>query len=219
MSQIDEEEKVRQVLDREEAAFQAAERKKAIQRANTLLYENTERVKAFGSKLYLSDVIKERELQMEVQSEIRGREKADERLWHERTMDEVRKGGEQEDRKREEAFQRALHAKQVQLDQLEDFRVRYVTQKKQEKREGELLMAKVESHIAEEKEVEATKKSEERERAAKTLKDNRKLQEEKRIAEQQVNYLASCMWTCVRVYVHLCECVSMSSCVGAREAD
>uniref|UniRef100_A0A6U4N8R6 Trichohyalin-plectin-homology domain-containing protein n=1 Tax=Hemiselmis andersenii TaxID=464988 RepID=A0A6U4N8R6_HEMAN len=184
-SKIDEEEKRRQVMDREEAAFQAAERKKAIQRANTLLYENTERVKAFGSKLYLSDVIKEREMQMVVQNSIKAREKEDERLWHERTMEAIRKGGEEEDRKKEEALQRALHGKQVQLDQLEEFRVRYVTQKRAEKREGELIMAKVEAHILEEKEQEARAKEEEKARAAKTLKDNRRLQEEKRIAEQQ----------------------------------
>ncbi|KAJ1479662.1 hypothetical protein T484DRAFT_1587519, partial [Baffinella frigidus] len=63
-SKQDEEEKRRQVQDRDEASFQAGERRRIIQRANTLLYENTERVKAFGSKLYLSDVMKEREMQM-----------------------------------------------------------------------------------------------------------------------------------------------------------
>ncbi len=189
---MDEEEKARQVIDREEAAFQAAERKKAIQRANTLLYENTERVKAFGSKLYLSDVMKERELQMQVKNEIRRREKEYERTWHERTIEAVRLGGEEEERKREEALQRALHAKQVQLDQLEEFRVRYVSTKRAEKREGELIMARVEAHLAEEKEAEAKRRMEERERAAKTLRDNRKLQEEKRIADQQVMSAITC---------------------------
>ena len=74
-------------MDREEAAFQAAERKKAIQRANTLLYENTERVKAFGSKLYISDVLKEREMQKQIQEEIQERKRNEERLWHERTVE------------------------------------------------------------------------------------------------------------------------------------
>jgi hypothetical protein len=86
-AKIDDEEKRRQVMDREEAAFQAAERKKAIQRANTLLYENTERVKAFGSKLYISDVLKEREMQKQIQEEIKERKRNEERLWHERTVE------------------------------------------------------------------------------------------------------------------------------------
>eukprot|EP00287_Rhodomonas_sp_CCMP768_P002010 CAMPEP_0196731396 /NCGR_PEP_ID=MMETSP1091-20130531/11150_1 /TAXON_ID=302021 /ORGANISM="Rhodomonas sp., Strain CCMP768" /LENGTH=499 /DNA_ID=CAMNT_0042074531 /DNA_START=11 /DNA_END=1510 /DNA_ORIENTATION=- len=184
-AKIDEEEKVRQVMDREEAAFQAAERKKAIQRANTLLYENTERVKAFGSKLYLSDVMKERELQLEIKGEINHRKKAEEKLWHERTIEAVRLGDIEEDKKREEARQRAMHAKQVQLDQLEDFRVRYVAGKREERREGELIKQRVEAHIEAEKQSELQKKQEEAARAMKTLSDNRRLQEEKRIAEQQ----------------------------------
>jgi hypothetical protein len=86
-AKIDDEEKRRQVMDKEEAAFQAAERKKAIQRANTLLYENTERVKAFGSKLYISDVLKEREMQKQIQDEIKERKRNEEKLWHERTVE------------------------------------------------------------------------------------------------------------------------------------
>lgn len=157
-SAIDEEEKRRQVMDREESAFQAAERKKCIQRANTLLYENTERVKAFGSKLYLSDVMKERELQMEIKKQIKDRKDAEERMWHARTIEGVKMGDAEEERKREERQQRALHAKQVQLDQLEDFRVRYVDNKRAEKREGELIKQRVEMHIAEEKRQEKDKK-------------------------------------------------------------
>jgi len=184
-SAIDEEEKRRQVMDREESAFQAAERKKCIQRANTLLYENTERVKAFGSKLYLSDVMKERELQMEIKKQIKDRKDAEERMWHARTIEGVKMGDAEEERKREERQQRALHAKQVQLDQLEDFRVRYVDNKRAEKREGELIKQRVEMHIAEEKRQEKDKKDEENKRAMQTLADNRKLQEEKRISELQ----------------------------------
>merc|ERR1712216_706919 len=94
-------------------------------------------------------------------------------------------GDAEEERKREERQQRALHAKQVQLDQLEDFRVRYVENKRAEKREGELIKQRVEMHIAEEKRQEKEKKDEENRRAMQTLADNRKLQEEKRISELQ----------------------------------
>jgi len=157
-SKIDEEEKRRQVMDREEASYQAAERKKCIQRANTLLYENTERVKAFGSKLYLSDVMREREMQVDIKNQIKGRKDAEERMWHARTIEAVKMGDVEEERKREERQQRALHAKQVQLDQLEDFRVRYVDNKRSEKREGELIKQRVEMHLADEKKQEQDKK-------------------------------------------------------------
>jgi len=184
-SKIDEEEKRRQVMDREEASYQAAERKKCIQRANTLLYENTERVKAFGSKLYLSDVMREREMQVDIKNQIKGRRDAEERMWHARTIEAVKMGDVEEERKREERQQRALHAKQVQLDQLEDFRVRYVDNKRSEKREGELIKQRVEMHLADEKKQEQDKKDMESKRALSTLGDNRRLQEEKRIAELQ----------------------------------
>ena len=184
-AKIDDEEKRRQVQDREEAAFQAAERKRTIQRANTLLYENTERVRAFGSKLYLSDVMKEREMQIAIKQQIKERKDAEERMWHERTVEAVKMGDEEEARKQEERAQRALHAKQVQLDQLEDFRVRYVENKRSEKREGELIKTRVEMHIAEEKRVAKEKLEAEKKAAYQTQADNRKLQEEKRIADLQ----------------------------------
>jgi len=106
-------------------------------------------------------------------------------MWHARTIEGVKMGDAEEERKREERQQRALHAKQVQLDQLEDFRVRYVDNKRAEKREGELIKQRVEMHIAEEKRQEKDKKDEENKRAMQTLADNRKLQEEKRISELQ----------------------------------
>jgi len=184
-SRKDEEEKVRQVQDRKEAAFQAGERRRIIQRANTLLYENTERVKAFGSKLYLSDVMKEREMQMELKKRRDDRLRAEERMWHERTVEGVRKGDEEEAKKQDEAMQRALHAKQVQLDQLEEFRVRYVTNKLDERREGQLIKQRVEKYIQDEKQAEIDKKTQEAAKALHTMKDNKRLQEEKRLAEQQ----------------------------------
>ena len=51
----DKEEEERLQIDEEEAKFQAAQRKEAIDRAKTLLYYNTDRVKNFhvSCKLFL----------------------------------------------------------------------------------------------------------------------------------------------------------------------
>uniref|UniRef100_A0A7S4KXL4 Trichohyalin-plectin-homology domain-containing protein n=3 Tax=Guillardia theta TaxID=55529 RepID=A0A7S4KXL4_GUITH len=185
MAKSEEYEQKRRIQDREEAEFQAAERKKCIQRATALLYENTERVKTFGSKLYLSDVMKERELQIEIKSKIKERKIAEEKLWHERTIEAVKIGDEEEEKKKKEALDRALHAKQVQLDQLEDFRVRYVSQKLEERREGELIKQRVEAHILEEKQKEQERRKLEAERAKKTMLDNQRLREEKKISDQK----------------------------------
>lgn len=47
---------------------------------------------------------------------------------------------------------------QVQLEQLEQFRVKYVTQKREERREGQLIKQRVEAYIEAEKMSETKKK-------------------------------------------------------------
>ena len=51
-----------------------------------------------------------------------------------------------------------MHSKQVQLEQLEQFRVKYVTQKREERREGQLIKQRVEAYIEAEKQSETKKK-------------------------------------------------------------
>ena len=57
---LDAEEKLRVEIDREEAALQAEKRRFAIERANKMLYDSTDRVKSLHSKLMLADVMEER---------------------------------------------------------------------------------------------------------------------------------------------------------------
>lgn len=63
--------------------------------------------------------------------------------------------------------------------------MRYVDNKRAEKREGELIKQRVEMHLSDEKKAEQDKKEAESRRAMQTLADNRRLQEEKRISELQ----------------------------------
>ncbi|NWS66609.1 CC173 protein, partial [Crotophaga sulcirostris] len=58
-------EEERKLLDLEEAQFQAAKRKEAIDQAKTYLYYQTERVKGLHSALLLTEVLKERDAQVE----------------------------------------------------------------------------------------------------------------------------------------------------------
>lgn len=62
--QKEEEEKIQ--IDIEEAKFQAAQRKEAIDKAKTQQYYQTDRVKGFHSALMLTEVLKEREAQLEL---------------------------------------------------------------------------------------------------------------------------------------------------------
>lgn len=60
------EEEERVAVDIEEAKFQAAQRKEAIDKAKTQQYYQTDRVKGFHSALMLTEVLKEREAQLEL---------------------------------------------------------------------------------------------------------------------------------------------------------
>lgn len=53
----EEEERRRELVDEEERQIQLKARREAIERANELLYQQTDKVKAFNCKLMLSDVI------------------------------------------------------------------------------------------------------------------------------------------------------------------
>ncbi|XP_066497266.1 cilia- and flagella- associated protein 210 [Hoplias malabaricus] len=60
------EEEERKTMDIEEAKFQQQKRKEAIERAKMQLYYQTDRVKGFHSALLLTEVLKEREAQIEL---------------------------------------------------------------------------------------------------------------------------------------------------------
>ena len=66
MEKAEKEEEERRKIDREEAAIAGEKRRMAIERANKMLYDDSDRVKTFHSQLMLSDVLKEREAQIEV---------------------------------------------------------------------------------------------------------------------------------------------------------
>ncbi|OWF35640.1 coiled-coil domain-containing protein 173-like [Mizuhopecten yessoensis] len=60
------EEEERQQVDLEEAKYQSLQRKEAIEKAKTQQYYQTDRVKSFHSALMLTEVLKEREAQLEL---------------------------------------------------------------------------------------------------------------------------------------------------------
>jgi len=62
----EEEERVK--IDQEEAKHQAQKRKEAIERAKTLQYYQTDRVKTFHGALLLTEVLKERDAQIEMKN-------------------------------------------------------------------------------------------------------------------------------------------------------
>merc|ERR1712064_229447 len=65
------EELERQKIDAEETKIQLDKRKATIDRANKLLYDESDRMKSFHSKMMLCDVLAEREAQMSLKGELK----------------------------------------------------------------------------------------------------------------------------------------------------
>ncbi|XP_059198595.1 cilia- and flagella- associated protein 210 [Centropristis striata] len=69
------EEEKRKLADKEEAKYQEQQRKEAIEKAKTQLYYQTDRVKGLHRALLLTEVLKERDAQIELKQRIRSASK------------------------------------------------------------------------------------------------------------------------------------------------
>merc|ERR1719174_1264651 len=115
---LEAEEKLRVEIDREEEALQAEKRRLAIERANKMLYDSTDRVKALHSKLMLADVMEERERQMEVKQRQRMREVEAEERWYQKQQDAIRRMDAEEDLRDEEEMQKRAEVGRVRSEQI-----------------------------------------------------------------------------------------------------
>ncbi|XP_070566721.1 cilia- and flagella- associated protein 210-like [Ptychodera flava] len=154
----EEEEKVQ--LDIEEAKFQAEKRKAAIEKAKTQQYYQTDRVKGFHGALLLTEVLKEREAQIELK---RAKERAsagkDKELLarHQRELemgileDQAKALRAIEEKRKIQGFQREQingHIRQAELDALGDLR------------EGEEIKRNTQRFETEKKRIEEIKRQE-----------------------------------------------------------
>ncbi|KAM6396599.1 cilia- and flagella- associated protein 210-like [Pluvialis apricaria] len=129
------EEEERKLLDLEEAKFQAAKRKEAIDRAKTYLYYQNERVKGLHSALLLAEVLKERDAQVEfkkLKSDVN--KKKDEEKDREHKEATLR---EQEKAHQHYMNQQAL--RRAQLEQIKERKHQADLAKLEDKREGEQI--------------------------------------------------------------------------------
>jgi hypothetical protein len=142
-------------------------RQQALEAAAKKMHDAQDNVKAFHTKLYLSDVLQEREAQIELKKRREDQDKAIEEGWLENDklkMDEY-------DKRMEERLQE-LHARKhetarVVKQQLYDFKQQYIKRVKEEMLEGELVKRKARQEL----EAERLKELERRKRQAKTREE------------------------------------------------
>lgn len=167
----------RQAVDRKEAEIQKQKRMGAIERANMLLYEQTDKMKMLRSAQLFSDVMQDRAYQVQEQKMMQEMEKVrDDRFLaiQNALVAEGDAKEREESRKREEKNQ--LMAKQQQ-EQLQEFKQAYIDRLLLEKREGELIKIKVADDMVKQKEEEARRKREAIQAALDTKIANQQLEE------------------------------------------
>ncbi|NXL87281.1 CC173 protein, partial [Alectura lathami] len=127
------EEEERKLLDLEEAQFQAAKRKEAIDQAKTYLYYQSERVKGFHSALLLAEVLKERDAQVEFKKlKSAVNKKQDEEAERQRQEALLR-----EQEKARQRYMNGLALGRDQLEQIKERKRQADLAKLEDRREGE----------------------------------------------------------------------------------
>eukprot|EP01083_Nonionella_stella_P078908 216214_1 len=125
MKRRDEYEKNQKILDDKEEELRAKHRKDIIERANQLLYQESDRVKSFNSKILLSDILLEREAQIRLKH-LRERQAKVRDDKFNKIQEAVRKEAEQKDRNKEvKRHEDNRKIARDQQEQLELFRKRF----------------------------------------------------------------------------------------------
>ncbi|XP_054643643.1 cilia- and flagella- associated protein 210 [Dunckerocampus dactyliophorus] len=157
------EEDKRNRIDMEEAKYREEQRKEAIEKAKRQLYYQTERVKGLHRALLLTEVLKEREAQMELKQRRKSASKELDKEYVEMMKareDEALK--REQERKQEKRLERQAVAEDLKK-QIEENQLAREQQKLQTKKDGEEIQRLQELHQWElklEEETQAKQKSE-----------------------------------------------------------
>ncbi|CAD7941245.1 unnamed protein product [Amoebophrya sp. A25] len=141
-ARLDKEEAARQKLDDQEAEIQLENRKRIIARANRLLYDESDRIKSFHSKMQYSDTLAEREAQIQLKDELDRLEQIREERFLEMDKHNYRKMLERELREKVEYDDKLGKATAVQKQQLLEAKQKRLVILEEDIMEGELLRKK-----------------------------------------------------------------------------
>jgi len=168
----DQEEEQRKKIDREEAAIAAEKRRMAIERANKMLYDDSDKVKSFHSNLLLSDVLKEREAQIEITRQKKKNERRREKYWAEMQTEACEEYDIKEKEKREEERRRKYEVTVAREKQLTEVRQELAKRAEDEKREGDLVIQKAQMEIAKARREEQARQEDAQRRVHENMKVN-----------------------------------------------
>eukprot|EP00927_Polykrikos_kofoidii_P019168 TRINITY_DN18931_c0_g1_i1.p1 TRINITY_DN18931_c0_g1~~TRINITY_DN18931_c0_g1_i1.p1 ORF type:complete len:508 (-),score=149.17 TRINITY_DN18931_c0_g1_i1:80-1516(-) len=148
----------RQKIDAEEAKIQLDQRKATIDRANKLLYDESDRIKSFHSKMMLCDTLAEREAQLSLKGELKKLEQVREDRFLEMEKQNYRKMLEREMREKETKEELSKIAATAQKEQLAEYKEKRFREIEDQMLEGELLRRKAIEDLEGEKMAESRRR-------------------------------------------------------------
>eukprot|EP00668_Euglena_longa_P029256 GGOE01036601.1.p1 GENE.GGOE01036601.1~~GGOE01036601.1.p1 ORF type:complete len:480 (+),score=207.48 GGOE01036601.1:135-1442(+) len=151
---LEREEDARRALDAEEAQYQAARREAAIERANLILYEQDDRIKALNSKMLLSNVLDERQKQIELKEQRKEMERQKEAAWHAELEHQVVVQQMKEEEEKQQRIVKAHQTQREQKEQLQEVEQRVQKMRMDAKNDGLEIRRTAEKAVRDEQEAE-----------------------------------------------------------------
>jgi hypothetical protein len=155
---LEEEELERRKIDAMEYALQQETRMMAVEKANKHAYAMQDQVKAFKSKLLMSDVLAEREVQLAVKQRKAQHEKKVDKEWLELDNAKMEAFDEKVKQKLIDEYERKMANAKVIHEQLHEFKMKYIKRMQDEVLEAELINRQVKEELAREAEKELERK-------------------------------------------------------------
>jgi len=174
---MDLEELDRQKIDAEEAKIQLDQRKATIDRANKLLYDESDRMKSFHSKMMVCDVLAEREAQVGLKDELKKLEHVREDRFLEMEKQNYRKMLEREMKEKETKEELSRLAARAQKEQLAEYKEKKFREVEDQMLEGELLRRKAIEDLEAERKAERKRRGMAVQALAETQKANEYLKQ------------------------------------------
>jgi hypothetical protein len=182
------EELERQKVDQKEEAIAMDKRRNSIERANKILYEESDRMKTFHSKMMLCDVLAEREAQVALKEELGKLEQIREERYLEMEKASYRNMLERELREKDNLGKAAKMAAEMQKSQLKEATDKRLRQIEDDILEGEMLRQKAAEDLRGERLAEKKRRQQAVQALAETQKANsylKQLRAEDELREQR----------------------------------
>ncbi len=175
IKRLEDEELERRRLDAIEFEIQQDARMKVVERANKMAYQQQDIVKAFNSKLLMSDVLAERDVQKDLKKRKQEHEKRLEKEWEELDKAKMEAFDEKVKEKLVAEYDRKVANTKAISDQLHEFKMKYIKRLQDDMLEAELINRQVKEELEREAQKELDRKRKQQEQKETFRKANEEL--------------------------------------------